>query len=275
MGIIWRSVLPVGFALLQVVKSVGWKRDDWHDDHHTKHQPREPQGRGAAIAKNRQENWGDQGVCPSLPHFDRHLYCQWPFEAAIPLMISRSLVLGYHGCDQTVVLDVVSGRARQFCSTNDYDWLGSGIYFWEDSYDRAFRWAQDEAKRDKGKIKTPAVLGAVIDLGKCLNLIDSEHLDIVKSAHSAYLEFCKVSGLEPARNRGRDLRARFLDHAVLETLHRLRKQEGKVPFDSVRAFFVEGEPLYENAGLRSLDHIQICVRELRQIVGCFLPRIAG
>ncbi len=176
-------------------------------------------------------------------------------------MVSHSLVLGYHGCDQTVACAVITGEAQMFRSANDYDWLGSGFYFWEDSYARALRWAQDEGKRDNSKITTPAVLGAVIDLGNCLNLIDSEHIDIVQSAHSAYLELCQISGLSPVQNRGKDLRARYLDKAVFEMLHELRKQEGKVPFDSVRAFFVEGEPLYENAGLRSLDHIQICVRE--------------
>jgi hypothetical protein len=40
----------------------------------------------------------------------------------------------------------------------------------------------------------------------------------------------------------------------------------------VRAFFVEGQELYATAGLRSLDHIQICVRNPRSIIGYFLPR---
>lgn len=72
-------------------------------------------------------------------------------------------------------------------------------------------------EKTNGKVKTPAVLGAIIDLGNCLNLIDSEHLDLVKAAHKAYLELCKISGLEPAQNKGKDLRAatltkRFLRH---------------------------------------------------------------
>jgi hypothetical protein len=47
-----------------------------------------------------------------------------------------------------------------------------------------------------GEIKTPAVLGAIIDLGNCLNLIDAEHLELVKAAHRAwaYLDLCKISG---------------------------------------------------------------------------------
>jgi len=187
-------------------------------------------------------------------------------------MVSRSLVLGYHGCDLITARKIVSGEDDLIPSANEYDWLGNGLYFWEDSYARAFSWAQAEANKTNGKVKTPAVLGAIIDLGNCLNLIDSEHLNLVKAAHEAYLEFCAISGLKPAQNKGKDLRARYLDKAVFETLHKLREQEKKQAFDSVRAFFIEGEPLYENAGLRSLDHIQVCVRDPRQIVGYFLPR---
>src|ERR1700722_13238966 len=84
---------------------------------------------------------------------------------------------------------------------------------------------------------------------------------LVKSAHEAYLEFCRNSGLRPAQNLGKDMGSRKLDRAVFETLHHLRKQKSEQPFDTVRAFFVEGQPLYENAGLRSLDHVQICVRD--------------
>jgi hypothetical protein len=184
-------------------------------------------------------------------------------------MVSRSLVLGYHGCDQTLAERIVSGRDELKPSTNEYDWLGNGQYFWEDSPARALKWAKDDLS---GKIQKPGVLGAIIDLGNCLNLIDAEHLGLVRKAHHYYLGFCDVSGMPPARNKGKDLRARFLDRAVFETLHKLREQENKPAFDSVRAFFVEGDALYEGAGLRALDHIQICVRNAQQIKGYFLPR---
>jgi hypothetical protein len=187
-------------------------------------------------------------------------------------MVSRSLVLGYHGCDLAVADDVVAGRTQLRASENGHDWLGGGRYFWEDSYSRALRWAQVEKAQNSSKVKTPCVLGAIIDLGDCLNLIDAEDLELVKTAHLAYLEFCAISGVNPAQNKGRDLKARFLDKAVFETLHKLGEQEKKPPFETVRAFFIEGEPLYETAGLHSLDHIQICVRESRNILGYFLPR---
>ena len=187
-------------------------------------------------------------------------------------MVSRAFVLGYHGCDAAVAKKIVSGDEQLFVSKNEYDWLGSGQYFWEDSYSRALRWAKSEEVKKNGKVKSAAVLGAIIDLGNCLNLIDAEHLDLVSAAHTAYLEICEASGDAPAKNKGKDLRERYLDKAVFETLHQLREQDGTRPFDTVRAFFVEGQELYATAGLRSLDHIQICVRNPRSIIGYFLPR---
>lgn len=98
------------------------------------------------------------------------------------------------------------------------------------------------------------MLGAIIDFGNyfgnCLNLIDADHLDLVKAAHTAYLQICQASGDTPAKNKGKDLRERYLDKAVFETLHQLRKQEGKIPFDTVRAFFVEGQECYAKPPLR-------------------------
>lgn len=187
-------------------------------------------------------------------------------------MVSRSLVLGYHGCDAVTAKKLVNGIEKQIPSDKPYDWLGNGFYFWEDSYSRAFKWAQDVAKIKGSLVNEPAVVGAILDLGNCLNLIDAESLELVKAAHKAYLNLCQVSGLKPAQNKGKDLRARYLDMAVFETLHKLRQDEKKQAFDSVRAFFVEGEPLYENAGLHTLDHIQICIRNPNNILGYFLPR---
>jgi len=83
-------------------------------------------------------------------------------------MISRSLVLGYHGCEWTVAQQIVSGQKELVPSTNEYDWLGTGFYFWEDSHARALRWARDQVKQKTGKIKTPAVLGASLTSGIAL-----------------------------------------------------------------------------------------------------------
>lgn len=39
-----------------------------------------------------------------------------------------NLIIGFHGCDRSVRVAVVNGADLKK-STNDYDWLGNGIYF--------------------------------------------------------------------------------------------------------------------------------------------------
>jgi hypothetical protein len=51
------------------------------------------------------------------------------------------LVLGFHGCDRRFGEQVLSGKKNLHFSRNQYDWLGSGIYFWEDDENRAAEFA--------------------------------------------------------------------------------------------------------------------------------------
>lgn len=53
--------------------------------------------------------------------------------------------------------------------------------------------------------------------------------------------------------------------------HVLRGKHSLEPFDTVRALFMEGERLYENAGFAAKNHIQICVRTAACIKGYFRP----
>lgn len=40
-----------------------------------------------------------------------------------------NLVVGFHGCDQSIANKIIEGKDDLIASTNDYDWLGHGIYF--------------------------------------------------------------------------------------------------------------------------------------------------
>jgi len=184
-------------------------------------------------------------------------------------MLPSKFVFGYHGCDESVVQMVLEGGHLR-PSQNAYDWLGHGVYFWEDSPARAMRLAT-EMQTAGAPVGKPAVLGAIIDTGHCLNLIDPENASLVISAHSDYVELCRGIGVAPSQNKGPESKARFLDCSVMNLLHQLREKEGHRPFDTVRGFFIEGQPLYPTAGLRSLDHVQLCVRHPQSIVGFFLP----
>lgn len=49
-------------------------------------------------------------------------------------------------------------------------------------------------------------------------------------------------------------------------------QQGIKPYDSIRAAFWEGKELYNTAGFKEKNHIQICIRDPKCIIGYFLPR---
>ena len=85
-----------------------------------------------------------------------------------------NLIIGFHGCDEKIRDKIVACSTTMEPSDNDYDWLGHGLYFWENNQERALEWAQllkENPQSGKSKITTPAVLGAVIDLGYCLDLL--------------------------------------------------------------------------------------------------------
>ncbi|UCS95033.1 hypothetical protein KZP23_08495 [Echinicola marina] len=189
------------------------------------------------------------------------------------------LVLGFHGCDKSVVDKVLNGHQSLRVSNNKYDWLGNGVYFWENSPSRALEYAT-HLKNNPGKavnpIKEPAVIGAVLNLGYCLDLLDYQNLKLLKLGHQILVESYNASGYNIPKNKVigdlRELLLRELDCAVIETLHKVRKEKKLQQFDSVRGVFWEGEELYPNAGFREKDHIQICIRNPNCIKGYFLPK---
>lgn len=187
-----------------------------------------------------------------------------------------NLVLAFHGCDRSVFEDVISGKRDLRPSSNDYDWLGSGVYFWEQNYERGLAWAHEQAKR--GAIEEPAVVGAVVDLGHCLNLTDSRYIELIEIEYKLMEAEFSATEIEMPKNEGgtEDKLLRKLDCAVIQHLHSRMTasavESGFEPFDSVRALFSEGGPVYEGAGFQKKTHIQLCVRNPNCIKGYFAPR---
>lgn len=129
------------------------------------------------------------------------------------------------------------------------------------------------SKRSKTPIKNPAVIGAIINLGFCLDLIEYSDLQALKHVNNLFELY---TGYELLQNRNvgnnKDLLLRERDCFVIEMLHNLRHRNNLTPYDSVRSVFWEGPLLYENAGFREKDHIQLCIRNPNCIKGYFLPR---
>jgi hypothetical protein len=177
-------------------------------------------------------------------------------------------ILGYHGCDANIGEKVLAGKSRLEPSDNDYDWLGNGIYFWANSPDRAWDWAKN--RPGLKKLQEPFVIGALIYPGLCLNLTDYGVIEQLRIAYRSLL--ASYGPQEMPRNTlmkdGVTL-LRRRDCAVIEMLHRIRKQRNQDPYDSVIAAFEEGKPAFEGAGFREKSHIQLAVRDPEIIVSYF------
>lgn len=183
--------------------------------------------------------------------------------------LHASFILGYHGCDETVAEDVLERKPFK-ASENDYDWLGHGIYFWEANPKRGFQFAKDCYSRATSNIQKPAVVGAVIQLGKCLDLTTSHGTQFVKIGYAEYLKSAKKHDLPiPANSGGPDQHFRRLDCAAINTVHKIIDMANDVPFDTVRGIFVEGDPIFDGSKIYDMTHTQICVRNTNSIKGVF------
>lgn len=193
--------------------------------------------------------------------------------------VQPSFVLGFHGCDHDTAEKVLAGEEHLRPSSKPYDWLGNGIYFWEASPLRALQWAQEATQKPHktaGSIVTPAVVGAIIDLGVCCNLFDSASLQDLADSFTLLKWSLDRQGIDMPKNSGRDRDRllRHLDCAVIEYMHSLRADQELQPYDTVRAAFGEGDSIFPGAGLTARNHIQIAVRNTACIKGYFRP-LAG
>jgi hypothetical protein len=115
----------------------------------------------------------------------------------------RGLVLGFHGCDSSVSKLVISGDQELKPSINSFDWLGHGIYFWENSISRAEEYAiklKVNPKQSKHPIIDPSVIGGVLDLGYCLDLTDYRNLSFLKDAYEILLGTYVSGNLQCTKN---------------------------------------------------------------------------
>lgn len=182
--------------------------------------------------------------------------------------LATSFVLGYHGCDEADAERVLAGAPFKK-SENAYDWLGHGVYFWEANPERGLAFAKERTKgRGKKRIKKPTVIGAVIDLGFCLDLCTTAAVEQIKIAYSA-LELTAEAAKGPMPTNSDDQLARNLDCAVIEMLHDVRSLVDDTPIETVRGIFIEGGPIYPGGGIYEKTHTQICVRNLENIKGIF------
>jgi len=195
-----------------------------------------------------------------------------------------NILIGFHGCDESIAQELLTNPKDIKISEKPFDWLGHGFYIWENNYDRALQWAEDKEK--KGKIKKASVIGVVFTLDRCLDLIDSEFINMLTVYYDLMKKDLLSIGKELPKNKDikddehKDLLIRELDCTVIQYLHQKIKEgvDSEIntkleEFDSARGVFTEGGPAFPGAGIQKKSHIQICIRNMDCIKGFFLPRL--
>lgn len=185
-------------------------------------------------------------------------------------------VIGFHGCDRDVATRVICDGQALLPSNNNYDWLGPGVYFWENNEQRAREFAAEQALRRRQDL-VPDVIGAVIDLGLCLDLTDQVCIDEMRTGFEKLRDSLRSNGVDLPDNEGLtaagDKWKRRLDCAVINMVHELRRRSHQYPYESVRSPFIEGQALYAGTTFTAKTHIQIAIRNPNCIKGTFWPRM--
>jgi len=202
--------------------------------------------------------------------------------------LKTAFVLGYHGCGLDTAERLLDGEDFK-SSEEDFDWLGPGAYFWESDPDRALEWATE--RKGARAFKEPYAVGAVIDLGNCLDLTTRDGTRLLGLSYESFEKGQTVGGLPMPINKDlasdphRDRLLRRLDCAVIRHLHQNIADERDTwraagasgspppaPFDTVRGMFPEGGEAFPGAGFQARTHTQIAVLQPSCIKGVFRSR---
>lgn len=207
--------------------------------------------------------------------------------------MTGSVVLAYHGCDISVRDGLVRGLIKPRLSSNSYDWLGKGMYFFEGDPDRALKLAKfanekPEYALTQRPIVAPAVVGAILQTDRWLDLTTQKGITsfaIVAQALTAAVgdDPSRLPQNGPAFLGDEDKLNRQFDCAVFKLMTTERAMAHKAaleakdvnaimetaPYQATRAPFEQGKPIASSA-IFTDSHVQISVHDTSCIVGWFL-----
>lgn len=205
-----------------------------------------------AMMQQRSLRWEVYVPCPrcSTPHPPEGnfcLHCGRPLHVEAARRASHDLlVYGYHGTSQRFLHSISATGFRT--SKNREDWLGDGVYFWQDAPEHAWRWARDKYQSEA------VVIGALVRLSDCMDLLDTGWWQDLAAFHAT------LSAAVPLPKQPPTSKAHRLDRAVINSFIEARARQG-VRIRVVRAAFPEDDPVFQNSALTVSSHVQIAVRD--------------
>jgi hypothetical protein len=177
-------------------------------------------------------------------------------------------VIGFHGTDMASAERLVAGEDFE-PSDEDDEWFGKGIYFWEHAFKQAWWWARRHKRH-----KHPSVIGAVIRLGNCFDLIDPGNVDVLRDFYEAMVGEMDAAGIEKPLNVHTQRR---LDCALFNYVYGWCEQ-AQQPLDTARAVYIPTSPVKRvipGSWISEETHIQVGVRNPRSILAIWHVREDG
>ncbi|MFB2969289.1 hypothetical protein ACE1CD_09980 [Aerosakkonema sp. BLCC-F183] len=161
-------------------------------------------------------------------------------------------VYGYHGTSADAAAAIIQ---RGFnISSNDYDWLGTGVYFFQDAPLRAWEWANQQHPTN------PAVIRSVIRLEDSMDLLDIKWFPLLRNIYNSFVEEYRQTNRPLPRQNPERSKAHRLDCAYFNYIVDILQNSGE-SIRIIRAVFLEGERVFPNSAIFDRAHIQIAVRD--------------
>ena len=207
----------------------------------------------------RRPHEGPQAACPLFGVGSQGLQEQEDGMGSLE-SLHTTFVLAYHGCEEEVGKKLIADGGPIRLSNTGKEWLGPGFYVWESDPVRALEWATG-----KKKIKKPYVVGVVLDLGHCLDLMSRESLEALREAYEMLKDTSENVDFPDDDCDENDyiianITASRLDCEVIKYLHEnTKRSEERKEFDTVRGLFLDGGELYDGSRFHKKTHVQIAV----------------
>ncbi len=152
-------------------------------------------------------------------------------------------VRAYHAGDEHEIEKFIAGQPYMPSSYHSNNWLGNGLYFWENNPNKAEKW---QIEKGKG-----AILECDIDTQNLLNL-----LEVSDSSDSFYEDAKTLSDKHQSKYSNNRSSQNFqLDCRIFNEYQ--RKVVGQ--FSGVRMAFYMGESVSIDGNIYTGQHIQICL----------------
>ena len=163
----------------------------------------------------------------------------WNFAQKTFKVVTKTMpnkLIGHHGTSRERAETILAEGFT--ASQNSYDWLGDGVYFWQDAPLQAMEWASKNFGTDA------CVVESTIEIRDFINLLDVEWMSWLTDVHDEFLKELRRAGRSPPNQSEM---AHRLDRAVINFGVKILEDAGLLARGVIGAFR-EGRPVLHKLG---------------------------